>query len=49
MATLAYNDPNTPFGSQMHKRFERDADRIKKKFLMYSKRSLANTEETVTS
>ena len=33
----------------MHKRFERDAERIKKKFLMYSKRSLANTEETITS
>ena len=47
MATLAaYNDPTSPKGSQMHKRFERDAERIKKKFLMYSKRSLANTEET---
>lgn len=41
MANIANDKPNTPMGSQMHKRFERDGDRLQKKFLMYSKRSMA--------
>jgi hypothetical protein len=44
MANIAANVPNAPIGSQMHKRFERDSERIKKKFVTLSKRSLNNED-----
>ena len=44
MASIAASGVTPPLGSQMHKRFERDADRVKKKFVMLSKRSLNNED-----
>ena len=40
MANIKNDKPNTPKGSQMHKRFERDGERLKKKFIILSKRTM---------
>jgi hypothetical protein len=40
MVNIAAKTPGTPQGSEMHKRFERDGEKIKKKFSrLTSKRS----------